>query len=238
MKAVVIGDIHGRNVWRRIVENDTESHFIFLGDYIDPYSFELINEDECFENFEDLIDFKKKNPDRVTFLIGNHDAQYLNYPNFGASRLSRHYLQESLDLFRINFDLFQYAFQIENNLFIHAGITTGWYKDYEFVLLKYGLLPDLSNIADVINKIGNSPKVEIFDVVSYYRGGTSLNGSPIWADENEFIGRRNPGYLPGLHQFVGHNKQKNIRKIGDSISSITFCDCLWNKVNTATLKID
>ena len=125
MKAVVIGDIHGRNVWRRIVENDTESHFIFLGDYIDPYSFELINEDECFENFEDLIDFKKKNPDRVTFLIGNHDAQYLNYPNFGASRLSRHYLQESLDLFRINYDLFQYAFQIENNLFIHAGITTG-----------------------------------------------------------------------------------------------------------------
>lgn len=100
------------------------------------------------------------------------------------------------------------------------------------------MLPDLSNIADVINKIGNSPKVEIFDVVSYYRGGTSLNGSPIWADENEFIGRRNPGYLPGLHQFVGHNKQKNIRKIGDSISSITFCDCLWNKVNTATLKID
>ena len=76
MRIVAIGDVHGRTVWRRIVDkyDIKETHFIFLGDYVDPYRSELVNDDECFENFEDIIHFKNKYPDNVTLLLGNHDV--------------------------------------------------------------------------------------------------------------------------------------------------------------------
>ena len=36
MKTIIIGDIHGRSVWKQIVEKEKDAHqIVFLGDYFD-----------------------------------------------------------------------------------------------------------------------------------------------------------------------------------------------------------
>jgi len=235
MEIVCVGDIHGRDGWIDIVGEHNNSNFIFLGDYVDPYSNEFIETDEAVENLEMLIDFKKNFHNKVSLLIGNHDAQYLFYPNFRTGALANEkHLSEILSLFRENKGLFQFAIQKDNYLFTHAGISNGWFNEYRRLFEYFGLNPDMSNLAMIINKIGRDPKWrEIFGDVSSYRGGRDKFGSLIWADRMEVY----QDYLTGFHQICGHNKIYDIIKIGDNTSSITFCDCLWNKDKALVLNI-
>lgn len=234
MKYTAIGDIHGRPVWKKIVEDNPESYFIFMGDYLDPYESEGITEQDAMFNFQDILDFKKANPDNVTLLIGNHDAQYLYYPQFGTNARSHFHLLEILDMFRLNRNLFQFAFQKDNYVFIHAGISNSWFKEYKYTFDKFVLKEDLSNLASVINEIGKSADhLGIYDKISAYRWGYDLNGSPIWADKRELIN----DYLIGIRQIVGHNKVQDFVYYNNGNSSLTFCDCIFNEVKGLTIEI-
>ena len=72
-KVLVIPDVHGRRFWKKPCENiDNYDKVIFLGDYLDPYGFEGITVDDAIENFKEIIDFKKKNSEKVIMLLGNH----------------------------------------------------------------------------------------------------------------------------------------------------------------------
>ena len=75
---LIIPDVHGRRFWRTAVDRCPNSEVIFLGDYLDPYSWEGISHDEAFREMMDIIDFKKANRERVTLLLGNHDLGYLD----------------------------------------------------------------------------------------------------------------------------------------------------------------
>ena len=234
MRVTCIGDIHGRSSWKDIVNENENNHFVFLGDYVDPYRSEFIEEEDAIENLQEIIDFKMDNRDKVSLIIGNHDAQYLfsNFP--GTSALSTKYYQEINDLFQFNRNLFQFAVQKDKYLFVHAGISNEWYNEFFRLLNYFGLNGDMSNLAMTLNKIGRDPKWrEVLGTVSHFRGGTDKNGGPTWADRRELEG----DYLTGFHQIVGHNKCADIKKIGSSISSITFCDCLWNKTKSLLLNI-
>ena len=48
----LIGDIHGRNTWQKLVRKDAVN--IFLGDYLDPYDGEVIN--SCTDDYENLLE--------------------------------------------------------------------------------------------------------------------------------------------------------------------------------------
>ena len=38
MEVILIGDIHGRTIWKQIVERHPDAdHYVFFGDYFDPY---------------------------------------------------------------------------------------------------------------------------------------------------------------------------------------------------------
>ena len=52
MKTIVIGDIHGRDVWKKIVEHENADKVIFIGDYFD--SFDIPSSDQI-NNFLDII---------------------------------------------------------------------------------------------------------------------------------------------------------------------------------------
>ena len=67
-RLVIIPDVHGRGFWRDAVRDDPDGEFLFLGDYLDPYELEGISEAEAFRGLEDILEFKKENPDRVTLL--------------------------------------------------------------------------------------------------------------------------------------------------------------------------
>ena len=87
---IIIPDIHGRNFWKEAVTGREEDIIVFLGDYLDPYPHDFPDKtaDEIWEqtwnNFNDIIEFKKKHPSNVVLLLGNHDLHYI-YPKMDDS---------------------------------------------------------------------------------------------------------------------------------------------------------
>ena len=69
----IIGDIHGRDAWKRLVDESCIN--IFVGDYFDPY--DNIHFMDLQFNFMEIIEYKKKHPENVVLLYGNHDYEYL-----------------------------------------------------------------------------------------------------------------------------------------------------------------
>ena len=68
MKIVVISDVHGRDLWKKQVEEEADL-YIFLGDYFD--SFDIPHEIQI-SNFLDIKKFYEDNKDKVILLAGNH----------------------------------------------------------------------------------------------------------------------------------------------------------------------
>ena len=46
---------------------------VFLGDYVDSFTISNI---ASYENLKDIIRLKKRDPNKVVLLLGNHDIQY------------------------------------------------------------------------------------------------------------------------------------------------------------------
>ena len=75
MKTVSIGDTHGVAV-ADVVVNIIDRHdkFIFVGDYVDSF---IVDNISMKKNLLDIIELKKKYPEKVILLWGNHDIHYL-----------------------------------------------------------------------------------------------------------------------------------------------------------------
>jgi hypothetical protein len=227
MKFIVIGDIHGKSVWKKIgdieyllsvdycVDFDYDK-YIFLGDYCDAFD---KNGREIIDNLIEIINFKLKYSDRVELLLGNHDLQYMfDYKNHGCSGFNGLFYLELNEIFRKYRDCFKACYGYNNMLFTHAGVTESWF-DYEFPYNQCRL-----NIADNLNKAFNEKVKTLFNV-SHYRGGFQMYGGIFWADLNELI--TDP--LIGYHQVVGHTRVKEIfTETFDKNTSITFIDVLDN----------
>ena len=78
MNIIIVPDTHGRDFWRQAINSDADK-IIFLGDYLDHYPDESTYYHDI-ANFLEILDFKKRFPDKVILLIGNHKK--LNFKNF------------------------------------------------------------------------------------------------------------------------------------------------------------
>lgn len=67
---LVIGDIHGRTIWKDIIEKEDPDKVIFLGDYVSTH--EGIPADQQLSNLENILNYKEENSDKVVLLRGNH----------------------------------------------------------------------------------------------------------------------------------------------------------------------
>ncbi len=221
MKILSIGDVHGFDTWKKfgdiqhLIHNPKSNkydfdYYIFVGDYVD--SFTKTNE-EIKKNLKDIIKFKKKHPNKVILLWGNHDIQYLtSYREHGCSGYRPEAYFDLHEIFRKNRKLFQLAFQIDNYIWTHAGIHRGWYE-YEFPYKSKDIADDLNLAFEENNK-------SIFNV-GYLRGGRSNVGGPLWADKIETS--KKP--LKGYHQIVGHTRIKEMKKVViDDNTSVTYID--------------
>ncbi|NDE60320.1 MAG: hypothetical protein EB010_13055, partial [Acidimicrobiia bacterium] len=74
MKTIIIGDIHGRNIWKDIVSKESYDRVIFVGDYFD--SFDIPGIDQIY-NFNEICNFAKSSLKEVVLLVGNHDLHYM-----------------------------------------------------------------------------------------------------------------------------------------------------------------
>lgn len=212
-KIIVIGDVHGEDIWKEIVNKHPGEKLIFLGDYCDPYNKEL-SENDVIENLKKIILLKKKNPENVTLLLGNHDIQYIYDEAFHCSRYMYSASIRLSRVFKENIALFEKVHYFKKILFTHAGITKEW------------LLTSFDNIQniDVVQAINESQDTKALFACGIARWGPELYGGIFWADRREF---ENP--LEGWIQVAGHSRVPEITvKHGENGGIIVFCDSLWN----------
>ncbi|RRB00039.1 metallophosphoesterase [Larkinella rosea] len=237
MKIITIPDLHGRNSWLQ-VDVDQYDKVIFLGDYTDSYD---LSDDIILDNLQQIIRLKCHYPDKIVLLIGNHDAQYMHFPHYRCSGF-RPSMQPALSkLFRDHIRLFQIAYQEDEYLFTHAGVSNRWLAHLPKGNGSQNLdlnLQSLHQLADLMNEMHQDRmmRTTLFDV-SYLRGGYDEAGGPVWADKRETSG----DYLWGVHQVVGHSPVPAFTTIGDETGSITYTDVLQTQeafytIETAVLK--
>ena len=214
MKTVVLGDIHGRVIWKRIleIENDAD-RIIFLGDYVSTHY--IISAQKQLSNLDEILNYKEANSDKVTLLRGNHDMQHLGYPwgrcsgfDFTVARMmpKERYLR-----------LTQWTVIDDDghNLFSHAGISKVWMER--------------ACVADVhaINAMEPS-ELFGFSSIDYPADnyGTSPTQPPTWIRPNTLV----ECGIEGWNQIVGHTPVRQICSVktahGDSV---WLCDTLEDK---------
>lgn len=233
--AIICPDIHGRKFWKEVAEEyDGSVPFIFLGDYLDPYSHEGITPEDAKTNFEELWEFMQKWEGKVIPLLGNHDMSYHD-KFFRCCRFSFINSGWYGDFLWKNWEKFRFAYQIENDgkifLFTHAGVHPEWLESNGFEHI-YD--------SDYINSLYNGNKLAFGDY-GYYRGGLPYEtGSPIWADIREFddfINMQDKTLaLPrNVKQIVGHT-QLEVDKV--DLGDICCIDSRQTFVITKNNKIE
>lgn len=204
MKILINPDIHGRVFWKYSIEHKDEfDKIIFLGDYLDAYSPDLLVNEK--DNFKEIIQFKKDNLDKVILLLGNHDCHYINSKILHSSRYNPFKASIYHKLFNDNLDLFQLVYIYNKYLFSHAGVYEEWLKMCDLNLdnlINY----DLDELAPYLN------------VLDYYRGGYGNVGSCIWADIRDSETEK---LLKGYYHIFGHTQLK----FKVSTSEFSCLDC-------------
>lgn len=200
MNLAIISYVHGRNTWKEITdENKDADKFIFLGDYFDSFD---IDTDQQIFNFNEIVDFKKSNSEKVILLTGNHDLHYL--PHFLETNECYSDFQQfrSGEISSLILDSLQYmqmAYLYNNILFSHAGISNSWLKENCF--------NEDQDVADYINNLFRQHPFA-FRFVGLDPYGDSPHSSPVWIRPKSLIS--NAYESDKFIQIVGHSQYRQI----------------------------
>lgn len=218
MKHIIIGDLHGRDSWKRVSVSNYEKA-VFLGDYVDSFK---RSDEIILENFKAIINLKKIWPKNIVLLLGNHDVQYLHYPKYYCPGFRASMQPQLTCLFQENRDLFQIAYQCRNIIFTHAGITNKWYRALTRSFTHDILHHAGDSIADTLNRIDMATENSSIFNYSRHRTGHDTDGGPLWADMAETW----KDSLNGYHQIVGHTPTDQPISSVFRGKSITYLDIL------------
>ena len=186
MKILIIPDVHGRDFWVEPCSHiDEFDKVIFLGDYHDPYPYEISKETSRNRLRDQLLPFVLEHQDKVVCLFGNHDGNYL--VGTMADRLDSYHKEEVAEYMnKMNIKLIH----IEGKyLFSHSGVLPKWLENNNLILEDLETLP--FNHPALMN-------------VSPIRGGWSEVGGCVWGDVREYAVRE---HLPNYYQIFGHTQQ-------------------------------
>ena len=185
MKLLVISDVHGRDFWIEPCSHiDEFDKVIFLGDYHDPYSYEVSQDTSRHRLRDELLPFVQEHQDKVICLFGNHDGNYLvgdmaDRVDYWNKAKIKEYLQ------KMNLKLIH---REGKYLFSHSGVLPKWLASNNLTLENLETLPfDHQALMNV----------------SPYRGGWSEAGSCVWGDIREYASRE---HIPELYQIFGHTQ--------------------------------
>ena len=231
MRYTLVPDVHGRKFWRDAVKDVETTPVVFMGDYLDPYDSDGVKWSEAWKELHDIVTLKKKYPEQVTLLLGNHDVHYLpGYPFFSRStRFSYGYAERIETFFKKNLELFDIAKVIPRAdgkpfLLTHAGVLNSWIREivhsvhpeipeaYAFVKSIADTSGDPVKIARLMNDTLHSSNKELshffihtLGCVPGSRGGRGP-GSCVWADIHD-LKQFEEDMLPNCIQIVGHTRQ-------------------------------
>lgn len=213
-KIITIGDLHGRDIWRKIVdENPDTDLFIFIGDYFDSFDIDTMTQ---MHNFRDIIAFKKENPDKVITLIGNHDFHYTSWciGTYSGFQHNTYYnMNQELNSL-IKDGTLLIAYQIENFLFTHAGVTKTFCQEQNI---------DVDNLVESLNDyLIYKPNVFNFRTGKNHSAyGDDINQGPLWVRPNSLI----EDGLNYIH-VVGHTQNNQIKSVIDNNFGYILVDTL------------
>lgn len=231
---IIVPDVHGRLFWKDLLKYDYDK-VVFLGDYLDPYSYEWPELDEetlrlnTIQNFKEIIELKKENPKKVVLLLGNHDCGYAYGSNICSCRRDRKNINVIESLFKTNKKLFDLAYETtlgdKHFVFSHAGILKMWlettFEDY-----KKGNVIDQLNNANQLAISKAFPEETEFGYcigqVDFWRGGYEDVGSCVWSDIRSILQQNRKLYPEAIH-IVGHTQLKD--KLVDEKHNLICLDC-------------
>lgn len=205
---IIIPDVHGRPFWKTAVRGREDQDIIFLGDYLDPYSYEGITPDDAFHNFQQILHFKHTHPDNVTLLLGNHDlGYYCTDINMCRHDFVRH------DQIRALFLAEPTCFQLctsrqvagQTYLLSHSFVNRYWLETCQRELQFTVSHP--SQIADILNAKFHDQQPQMFQLLamaSHYRGGDQAFGSMVWSDVLEV--KDDGVFVDGIVNVFGHTQ--------------------------------
>jgi hypothetical protein len=204
-QTLVVGDIHTKLYPLLGFLETWKGNVIFTGDYFDDFG------DDAYSNMR-VAEWLRENLDnpKYTFLIGNHDFQYMTLPFlFYCSGFNEH-KHEAINkiLKKSDWEKFKFFHHVDHYWFSHAGITSHW-----FAHPIEGLTVD--NVYKTIEKcdkyIMTGPLDNILPLwaADMFRGGLYKKGGLLWNDWN------NREFIPNVTQVMGHTPQKSIIIIED-----------------------
>jgi 3',5'-cyclic AMP phosphodiesterase CpdA len=201
MKIIAIGDVHGRDFWKKYVEEPTDQ-IVFIGDYFDASDIWITPEEEI-ENFKDILTLKINHPDLVKLLIGNHDFHCLNGVEQQYSRYNARAASAITEVLEGAIDLMQVCYVYKDIVFNHAGLTKTWCANNDI---------DVHNLEESVNL----KFIKDRQAFGFVRGrgdedGSDVRQSPIWIRPAQLLSDK----IAGFKQVVGHTKQPAHRILCD-----------------------
>lgn len=201
MKTVYLGDQHGRTNQEliRLQEPDADK-FVYIGDYWDSFDIPF---EQQMSNFQNIIQFKKDNMDKVVLLTGNHEMH--NILAFGETYSGyQHKYATILDsLMSENLHLMQMAYYDDGVMCTHAGISKVWLSlECKLNDIPYPKTPE--EVEQTVNDLFK------YDLGAFsFRGldpyGDSTVSSPIWIRPKSLMHPKSR--IPDIVQIVGHTPQ-------------------------------
>ena len=202
-KTLVLGDTHGRSFWKLAVNIEQPDRVIFIGDYFDSFD---LNTETQVNNFLDILEYKKTGGKEVILLIGNHDHHY--YPEIGYTGTSGY---QQVGKFQIepiidqNRQHLQMAYQMNNYLFSHAGVSTVF---MDMIFGKDGW--NIDKVADELNELFRY-KPHAFEFTGWDPYGNDDKQTPIWIRPTALMRANKKTALKSKYiQIFGHTQNDGI----------------------------
>lgn len=195
----IIGDIHGRSNWRKVVRDDCFN--IFVGDYFDPYG--EITFEQAKNEFLAIIDYIKTHSG--TMLYGNHDLHYFHLDD--TSRMDWDNMENIKTLLWDNKSMFKgIAYALDSTTLVsHAGVSQEWLNSTDFNKSEFDAY-DLEKWCNDL--LWNGDQVSDHYKFNYKAKfsdfyGTSPQQSPVWIRPHTLL---DYNALPEGLQIVGHTQ--------------------------------
>jgi UDP-2,3-diacylglucosamine pyrophosphatase LpxH len=214
MKTVIIGDIHGHDSWKRIIAQEQDAdRFIFVGDYFDSFSVTGVVQ---IHNFKEIVEFKTTSDKEVIMLIGNHDYHY--FPEIGDSNTSGYQSTLAPSIKQVvgdNKPHLQLAYQFDDILVTHAGVSSEWLDDTIAMW-------DVPNLAMYLNDLFTYQPTKVayrsFKYYDYENNQAQLAGGfgaetfqgPIWIRPQALMKANHDTLRTKIRQVVGHTTRNQI----------------------------
>lgn len=237
MKILVLGDTHGKTLWKEIINKENPNLIIFLGDYVTTHHDET--PEEQIHNLLSILRYKEARPESVILLRGNHDMQMLGYYWAECSGFDSK-LYELMTGIKDQFlerTQWLYAYQFGDKFFVfsHAGVSNTWFENVK----------NITNVSCIVD-INNLEPSELFGFTPdspWDCYGESVTQPCTWIRPGSLI----TDMPEGIIQVVGHTPVKNqcvnlttefrARKVEGSkgyqkfasVPDLWLCDAIDNK---------